>query len=266
MASFRQNVNGYTNAVDTSVRSDTPDASAANAATVFVDWAITGTTNNEQVLMRFDKMIGSGANQIPAGSQVHAAVLNLASTGNNAMGHGGTFHAMLQPWQATSTWNSLSGGITADDVEAVAANSASIGSAALTPIAVGGFHSFELTPDVQSWFNGTRPNYGWAILPWVNGTDGWSFGTAETGTVRNRPELRVFYTPSLVITSITHGPTSVDINFIGPAGAVCSVQRAAAVGGPYITQGPATIAPNGTGTFNDPSPLADAAFYRIRIP
>jgi hypothetical protein len=252
--------------VDTDVRQDTPDTAYPTAVSAFIDWAITGTDQNEDVLVRFDNIAGTGANQVPPGSKVHAAVLELASTGNNAMGHGGSVHAMLQPWQDTSTWNSLVNGVSADGVEAVAASSATIGAPALTPIAVGGYHTFELTPDVQAWFDGSKPNYGWALLPWTNGTDGWSIVTSESGVERNRPQLRVFYTPSLVIRSITRGPTSATIQFTGPAGLVCSVLRSGAVDGPYLSIGTATIQPDGTASFIDNAPPAGMAFYRIRNP
>ena len=216
--------------------------------------------------MRFDNTIGTGATQVPNGSQVHAAILDLASVANNAMGHGGTFHVMLQPWADTNTWNSLVNGISADDVEAVAANSATAGSSALTPLVVGGYHSFELTPDVQAWVNGTRPNYGWALLPWTGGTDGWGIATSENTTERDRPQLSIYYTPSLVIRSITRGPTSATIQFIGPAGNVCTVRRALTVTGTYSSIGTATIQPDGTASFTDNSPPAGQAFYRISFP
>jgi hypothetical protein len=266
VASFRQNVDGYTGAVDTDVRSDTPDTAYPTAASAFIDWAITGTAENEDVLIRFDNIMGTGANQIPSGSQIHGAVLELASTGNNAMGHGGHVHAMLQPWQDTSTWNSLVNGVSADNVEAVAANSATIGSPALTPIAVGGYHTFELTPDVDAWFKGTRPNYGWVLLPWVNGGDGWSIVTSDSGVERDRPRLRVFFTPSLTIGSIVRGPSSVTINVIGPAGLTGNVQRSTQVSSGYSTIGPITIQPDGTASFVDNSPPAGQAFYRIKSP
>jgi hypothetical protein len=265
-ASFRQNVNGYASAVDTDVRADQPDTSFATAQTAFVDWAIVGTSSNEHVLVRFDNIIGTAANQIPPGSQVHAAILELASTGNNHMGHGGSFHVMLQPWQDTSTWNSLVNGVSADGVEAVVDNSATAGTAALTPLISGGYHEFEMTADVQSWVSGTRPNYGWVALPWTNGTDGWGFGTSDNATEGNRPQLRLYYTPALAITSIVRGPTSATIQFVGPPGNVCTVRRALTVTGTYSTIGSATIQPDSTASFTDISPPPGAAFYRIYFP
>jgi hypothetical protein len=268
--SFRQNVNGYTNAVDTRIRQTTPDSEYSTITGVFVDWAVTGSTNNdEQVLLRFDNIIGSDTNQVPAGATIHAAILDLGSTIGNAMGDGGTFHAMLQQWQDTNTWNSLVNGVTADDIEAVAASTAVAGNATLNPNVQAGFLSFELTPDVQAWVKGIRPNYGWVILPWPNGSDGWGFATAEAATERDRPQLRVFYTPgvpSIVIQSITRTPTSATIKFSGVVGNAYTVLRAGTVGGTYGSVGTATVQPDGTATFTDNAPLAGAAFYRISYP
>ena len=264
--SFRQGVNGYTGTVDTDVRADQPDTPFATAQTAFVDWAIVGTASNEDVLVRFDNIIGTAANQIPPGSQVHAAVLRLSSRSNNAMGHGGTFHQMLQSWSDTNTWNSFVNGVSADGIESAVANSATAGTAALTPLVSGGFHEFEMSADVASWVSGTRPNYGWVMLPWVNGTDGWEVGMSEHATEINRPQLRVYYTPSLVITSITRDSTSATIQFVGPAGNVCTVRRATTVNGTYSPIGSATIQPDSTASFIDNSPPAGAAFYRIYFP
>src|SRR5262249_5344463 len=151
--------------------------------------------------------------------------------------------------------------------EAVAASSADAGTAARTPQVQGGFHTFELTADVQSWVSGTRDNYGWAILPWPSGTDGWGMGASENTTEINRPRLRVFFTPSIIITSITRGPTSAQIKFSGPAGELCSVLRSSTVNGTYSSIGTALIQLDGTASFTDNGPLpSSAAYYRISFP
>ncbi len=278
-ASFQQGTNGYASTVDTRIRQNAPTTAYATVTTVFSDWAVSGTSDNEQVLMRFDNIIGAGAGQIPAGAEVEAAVLDLASTGGNAMGNGGTFHQMLISWQDTNTWNDLGGGILANDVQAVSANSAVAGSPLLAPTGFvpGGYHTFEMSADVQSWVSGTRPNYGWTILPWPNGGDGWGIQTSEAAptiagvanaTQNDRPRLRVYYTftPVLSITSITRGPTSATINFSGPPSTLLSVRRSGTVTGTYSVIGTATTAGDGTATFTDNSPPAGSAFYRISNP
>ena len=48
--------------------------------------------NPNQVLIRFDNIIGSGAGQVPAGATIHAAILELTSINADAQGAGGQFH------------------------------------------------------------------------------------------------------------------------------------------------------------------------------
>jgi hypothetical protein len=267
--SFRQDVDGYTGARDTRLRKSLPDTENSTLAGLFVDAEATaGQADPDQVLIRFDDIIGSITNQIPPGAQVHAAMLDLASVAGSAMGDGGTFHAMLVPWQDTDTWNTMINGVTANDLEAATNATTTAGDASLNPNVQGGYLSFELTPDVQAWVNGARTNHGWAVLPWPGGGDGWGFSSAEAGTERDRPRLRVYFTVPIVITitKITRGPASATLQFTGPAGAACSVWRAAAVSGPYSIIGPATLQPDGTAAFTDNSPPPGAAFYRVSTP
>lgn len=262
---LRQGVNGYTNTVDTRIRANAPDTQFSTVTGVFVDYGVTGTTDNEQVLIRFDNMIGDGPNQVPFGATVQAAILDLSATIGNAMGDGGHFHMMLKPWFATNTWNQLTNGITADDIEAVAANSAVAGVSNLNPNVQAGYLQYELTSDVQTWVSGIRPNYGWAILPWVGGTDGWGFGTSKAALASDRPRLRVFYT-AIVITSITRNPSNAVIQFKSQPNQLCTILRASTVTGTYSSIGTATTAADGTASFTDNSPPAGAAFYRISFP
>ena len=91
--SFRQNVNGYTGDVDTQIRGNDPfntNTSPYNTSvTIGPDWNVATPGDQSQVLLRFDNIIGTGPNQIPPGSQVHAAVLDLTSQGNLGQGDGG---------------------------------------------------------------------------------------------------------------------------------------------------------------------------------
>jgi hypothetical protein len=270
-ASFRQNVNGYTNAADTRIRQNAPDTSATTAASVFVDYDVAGnsTYNPDEVLVRFDNVIGSNAGQVPAGATVEAAVLDMATVANNGYGDGGQFYAMYAPWQDTNTWNDLGNGIQTDGIEAALSPTASAGSPSLNPNACGGYMSFEVTPDAQAWASGTRPNYGWAIMPYTGGGDGWSVSMSESADPRERPQLRVFYTAPAApphISSITRSGSSVTLNFTGPASSQVTVYRATSVNGPYTSIGTTTTSAGGTGTFTDNTAPASMAFYRISAP
>jgi hypothetical protein len=270
---FRFGVNGYTNTFDTRLRQATPDVNAGRITSVFVDAGVTTSTDQDQVLIRFDQIFGSSSNQVPAGARVDAAVLDLSSTIGNGMGNGGQFFAMLSPWSDTNaTWNSMDNGIQADGVEAASVPTTVAGGADLQTLVQGGYNSFDVTSDVQAWSNGTRPNYGWAILPWPGGTDGWGFGTAESAAVTDRPQLRIFYTvapinvSAAVIQPLTVSAGQVQIQFNGTAGSTYTIQRASSLGGTWNTLGTALVGSGGAGSYLDNAPLSGAAFYRVMYP
>lgn len=265
-ASFREGVNTYTNTFDTRIREVEPTNNFAYTNNgYFVDFASTGTNDNEQVLIRFNNIFGNATNQVPYGALIHAAALDMVAIIGAAPGDGGNFHALLQPWQdSTTTWDSWVNGIQANGVEAAATPTASVGNASLDPNAQATTHHILLTSDVQAWANGT-PNYGWAILPWPNGGDGWGIASVESALLETRPQLRVYYL-TLVIQSVAKTPTDATISFSGPAGMTCTVRRSGTVAGTYSPIGTATIQPNGLATFTDTTPLPGAAFYRVSLP
>jgi hypothetical protein len=142
----------------------------------------------------------------------------------------------------------------------------------LSPNVQGGYHSFEVTPDVQNWANGA-PDYGWGVIPWPGGSDGWGIDTAESTSETSRPELVVYYTPGSGV--VTAAPTllppvvsstQVQVQVKGTIGATYSVWRAASVNGSWTMVGTAMIGSNGIGTVTDNSPLPNAAFYRASNP
>jgi len=271
VASFRQGVNGYTGAQDTRIRATTPTTTFATVTVLYSDWGVSGSSDNEHVLLRFDGIIGTNAGQVPPGSRIEAAMLDLSSSVGNGMGDGGQFFAILQPWQdATSTWDSWVNGIQTNGIEAATTPTAVAGNANRTPDVQAAYNSFDLAPDVQAWTYGSRTNYGWVILPWPSGTDGWGIASSESTAQNDRPRLRVFYTTpgtgdiSLLAPVRTTG--QVQIGFSGIVGTACSVQRASTLGGPWTTLGSVVVGQNGIGTFTDPSPLPSAAFYRVKFP
>lgn len=269
--SYRQNVNGYTGAADTQIRGNDPTNSTFGlSTTIGVDWNVVTPGDQSQVLIRFDNIIGTGANQIPPGSQVHAAMLDLTSQSGSAQGHGGHFHRMLIPWLDTDTWNTFGAGITNNGVQAAVATSMAAGSSNLDFFVQGGYLEYELTADVAAWANGAG-NYGWVILPWVNGNDGWFFGTAENSNEKYRPQLRVYYTPAAVqqqvrIGTVSRTATTVTLNFTGAPNTTYSIVRATTVHGTYGSIGQATTDGSGNGTFPDNAAPAGAAFYQISNP
>ena len=268
--SFRQGVDGYTSARDTRINENATTLNSAANASLFVD---ADPGSRIEVLMRFDNIFGTATNQIPAGSTIHAAVLELASLMKDAMGDGGSFFCLLKPWEdTTSTWESWGGvGVLTNGVDALSVPTAVAGNLTRTPDVQGGYLNFELTPDLQAWANGTRANYGWAILPWPLGANGWGIGTAEATTERERPQLRVYFTPGSGAVAATMlspivTPSSVTVRFNGTIGSTYTVYRANTLTGTWTSLGTATVQGNGTATLNDNSPLAGTAFYRVSTP
>lgn len=270
VASFRQGVNSYAGAQDTRIRQSTPDAEAGTVATLFVDWAGPGELDGDQILIQFGDIIGNNPGQIPLGARIEAAMLDLATVANDGYGDGGQFHAMYQPWDDTATWNSIGGsGILPNGTIAAVNPTTVAGSPTLNPNVCGGFMSFEVTSDVQDWASGIRPNHGWGIVPWPNGSDGWAVAMSESVAERERPQLRVFYTPGVppvVLQAPVVTPGSVEIRFSGGIGETYTVLRAPSVTGPWNSIGTAVVQSNGTATLVDNSPLAGGAFYRVQHP
>ena len=276
-ASFRQGVNGYTNAADTNLRQATPNVNYVADATAFSDYHDAGNTNTTESLLRFDNLIGGGTNQIPRGSRIEAAVLELPSVGNSCMGNGGRFYQMLQPWSdATVTWNTFgTNGIVPDGVVAATIPSFDAGNSSLNPLVQGTINTFEVTGDLQIWANGTRPNYGWAVVPWVGGTDGWGWRSSKWSSVvpgfapeQERPRLRVYYTAAAIalpanIKPLVVSSSLVTVQFTGTASLGYHIWRAASLNGAWTDLGTATPDGNGNGSFNDNAPLSSTAFYRV---
>ncbi|HOC57827.1 MAG TPA: DNRLRE domain-containing protein, partial [Verrucomicrobiota bacterium] len=268
VAGFRQGVDGYSGAQDTRVREGNPKTTYATATGIYDDG---DASDVSQMLIWFDDAVGTGPGQVPPGARIDAARLEVSSSVTDAHGDGGQFFRLLQPWQdSTSTWNWWGDGIQADDLEAASTPSAAVGSPDLAPNAQAAYHSFDLTADVQSWVHGSTTNYGWAILPWPNGSDAWGIASAEAASERDRPRLRVFYTVpaagDIVLFPPIQTPTQVYVPFASIVGTRCTVQRASALDGAWITLGSAIVGQDGVATFTDSSPLPQAAFYRVTFP
>ncbi|MEI8213552.1 MAG: VCBS domain-containing protein, partial [Planctomycetota bacterium] len=191
---FQQDVNGYTGTQDTNIASNLV-TSQADALTIGADFE-DATTSRLQSLIRFNDIIGSNAGQVPAGAIIHDAILTLATIGNNGVGDGGSFHRMNIDWTEDALWTTFTDGIQADGGEAATSISFQAGNASRDPDAQAGLVDFEVIGDIQAWADGT-PNYGWAALPWTNGTNGWFFYSSENTFDEQftpKPKLEVFYT------------------------------------------------------------------------
>ena len=177
---FREGASGYVGTQDTYFAFATPTTDRGNATVVQVD-TVNGTPSGpEHGLLRFDNIIGAGAGQIPSGSTVDLALLNLNTTNSSA--NATNLHRMVAPWTEADTWNSLVAGVQADGIEARTAFDNTF-----TPSAAGAL-SIDVTNSLAAWLGG-ESNNGWALLP--TGGDGWAFTSSEGATVSQRPQLSV---------------------------------------------------------------------------
>jgi hypothetical protein len=182
-ASFQSGVDGYDGTVDVELW--------ALAPTTILDTNPNATSdaNNDggesQILLRFERILGKRAGQIPNGAFVRSATLIVSAFDQGDTVH---IHRMLVPWPRQPTWATMIAGVTADGTEAsrhresftfgkIAANSSSI--------------PFDVTDSVQAWVNGA-PNYGWVFIN--TGGNGWDFYTSEFEDVKQRPKLIVEFT------------------------------------------------------------------------
>jgi hypothetical protein len=225
------------------------------------------------VLIRFDDIFGGLPNQIPPGARIEAAVLDLASLGNDAVGDGAQFFAILQPWPEVNTWNGWDNGVQTNGVEAATTPTATVGNPTLNPDAQAGFSSFFVTPDVQAWANGSRLNAGWALIPWPGGGNGWAVRLSETANENERPRLRVYYTGGTVtpteirVDMPVKTANALTLGFTGAPSTEYALYRATTVDGTYSKVGnPATTDATGRGTFTDSAPPASMAFYKVGTP
>ena len=278
--SFRQGVNDYTNAFDTNIRKAIPDANYGTENEIWSDYNDAGSNNITEGLFRFDNLVGTDTNQIPPGSFIQAAMLELPSVGPDNMGDGGLFYAMLQPWtDTTATWNTFGpDGIVPDGVMAASTPSFVAGNAGLNPDVQATINTYDVTADVQAWVNGTRPNYGWALVPWVGGANGWGFRSSEWSNFvypdepnRERPRLRVFYTAgntvgAATLRTISMAADHIDVPFRGTPNTTYSVMRGPTPAGPWSNIGTAAVDSSGNAKFTDNTPIVGQGYYRISYP
>lgn len=269
VAVFQQGSGGYAGTVDTQVRLVAPDTSYATATVLGPDplSAATPIPNPNQVLLRFDNIIGSEPGQVPEYATIHAAVVEFTSISADAQGAGAQFHAMMKSWTDADTWNTLVNGLSNDGIEAAIQPTKTLPAEGFGEQVQPTRHTVELTADVQAWANGSMRNNGWALLPWPEGSNAWMFNSAEEPRVDTRPQLRVYYTASEVIKLgiPVHNGSRVELRFSGVSGNTYYVDRKGAIDGAWSQIGSVTLSES-NGAFTDNAPLAGSAFYRIRRP
>jgi len=178
---FQQNVGGYSGTLTDNIKAITPNTASPGLSTMLVDSG-TGTAP-AQVLIKFSNLFSES--QVPPNATILSAKLIFATDSTASSPNSvDTFrlYRMIRSWDGTSTWNSLGGGISADDAEASSASDFDV----LPYASANKLGIFDVTDTVQAWANGATNN-GW-LLADATGTDGWHiFG--ETGTTAPRLEI-----------------------------------------------------------------------------
>lgn len=191
---FQDGLNGYAGTADTFITAGAP-------LTVITDtfkFDISGNTATaapagaKQGLIRFDNIFGTIAGQIPSGSTIDGATLSFFKTG----GFGNVqLYQLTTPFNAaTSTWDSLGGGIQLPtETTNVLVGSADFGSGAGANTVP---RTYDVTSSLTSWLADPLTNQGWLLRmsdsnPGATAT----FRASESSVALERPLLTVNFTP-----------------------------------------------------------------------
>ncbi len=192
---FQEGVGDYAGTRDTWVSEATPDTSYGQSSTRVSDDDVNNAILSDaagQALIRFENIFG--VQGIPADATVTSAtlVLDIPDDIDSPLYDPDFFVYLVErPWTESSTWNSLSDGLT-------------VGSDLSALIAVFGGDSvpdsdtmrrIDITSAVRLWQQG-HPNFGIAILPEiiVGNDDGIAIRTRENPNTILRPRLEVVFT------------------------------------------------------------------------
>lgn len=210
VAEFQQGVNDYAGTVDMRLRAqDTLDGSGRATDDVDGGDAALGDSLYALVFMRFDGVFGSGAGQVPYGSHIVSAsldvVTNISSNAQsgNIFTVSGLIEPLLLPDTGTifSAYSNTRGGFGGPDFQdghtfRPGNPFRSVNAPVLTQDQ-GELTSCDITELVRFWATGSdeAPVNNGVIITDANGTDGWGISSTGNGTVENRPKLRVTYYP-----------------------------------------------------------------------
>jgi hypothetical protein len=178
--SFQQGVGGYGGAVDVEIWRIAPDKPLHLQGTMTADANNGG--GESQVLMRFGDIFGPSAEQIPPFARIVKAELRVVAFDPGTTVY---LHRILVPWNAAATWNSLSEGLSVDDIEASSVRDGfSFGQINMDKQSV----EFDVTQTLQAWSDGVA-NFGWVFVN--TGDNGWDFYSSDWIEPELRPQLYV---------------------------------------------------------------------------
>lgn len=197
--SFQNGLNGYTGTFDRNIDdgSLTDPAVEMDGSTVphyFIDGFASGSSRDEQGLIRFDNIVGNGAGQIPANAFILDARLTVTTSSAGSADSNGPIgvSGLVAPFNSsTSYWTDFPAGRGPWWQDGTATRPVG-GFGSQSP---GDVDSANVIPLVQGWVNGTTPNNGLAVqMGFPGNTDGWAIQTTGFPLPEGRPQLSVTYT------------------------------------------------------------------------
>ena len=196
---FQQGIGGYEGTQDTWVSQQNPNTSYGDndrrvsdddtANSFFSDY-------RGQALVRFDGIVGGQG--IPEGSEILSAtlVIDIADDIDTPLFNPSFLvHKVVRAWSESSTWNSLSGGLSvgSDLAPSFASFSGDNNPNSET------MRRIDVTQVVRDWMSGA-PNWGLAIMPQIisGNDDGIEIIASENANTLLRPRLEVTYRPAAI--------------------------------------------------------------------
>lgn len=200
---FQEGLNDYAGTEDKEIRSSGGDSDNGENISISVD-GDDGSPGRQpnQALIRFSDIVGDGPGQLGADDPVEEALLILQVTNP---GSGFTVHQMLADWDESTTWEDLSGGVSADDSEALSAIVAMFGENNGGENVPVGTLEIDITDVVKQLQAGEIDAIDLALIPFGDGTNGIDFYTSEFSNQDLRPSLEITLVPepsSLVLMAL----------------------------------------------------------------
>ncbi|MDX2132297.1 MAG: DNRLRE domain-containing protein [Planctomycetota bacterium] len=201
-AFFQNGVNAYAGTQDTWVSQANPGTSYGGSDGIVVDDDVNNSPFNDrrgQGLLRFDGMFTSTGEdgKVPLGASISQATLSLFVPDDidNPLADPDMYvFLMTRPWDESSTWDSLGGGLTpGNDYAQLIATFLGDNDPDDDTL-----RTVDVTAAVAAWASGT-PNYGFAIISEIisGNDDGIEMHASEFSVTILRPSLEVFWTTTI---------------------------------------------------------------------
>lgn len=198
VTTFQHGVAGYVGTQDTVIFSQDRNTNFGTEGHISADQQ--DFNNVRQGLLKFGDIFGNLPGQIPVGSKINSATLDVFIQDDSNAGMQMSLYRMLTDWnESTSTWNSFGaiGGIQASEGEASNLPPDALlldpETDADRPATAG---KFDVTKSLEYWAAGAS-NFGWLVESAA--TNGWDFRTKES-TVADRPRLIIDFTAPGAVT------------------------------------------------------------------